>query len=186
MRKRMLLLAVIGAGFVPRLFAAGPETSGPSQTDASWSWSTSVDAVVATGDTRYLMEEFGNPGVSSELIFPLNTLLAGVTFRGDRTGGRRDWSLEASVAVNLLAPFGKMEDYDWWMYPGTPKVPFSYTESDVNMIWFVASAAWKPVLAPGGWGNLAAVLGYRFQYMHQKVNGLQRVGVRRHRPGHPA
>jgi len=45
------------------------------------------------------------------------------------TGGRRGWAFEASVAVNLLTPFGKMEDGDWFMFFGTPKVPFSYTES---------------------------------------------------------
>ena len=160
MRTRLVLLAVIWAGFALRLFAEGPSTQ----------WTTSVDTIVSTGDTRYLMEEL-YAGVSSELIFPLNTLLAGVTFRGDHTGGRRDWGFEASVAVNLLAPFGKMEDFDWWMDPDYPKAAFSYTESDVSMIWLAASAAWKPILASGGWGNLAAVLGYRLQYVYQEANG---------------
>jgi hypothetical protein len=121
------------------------------------------------------MELPGNPGISSELIFPLNTLLAGVTFRGERTGGRidggRDWNFEVSLAVNLLAPFGVMKDYDWDMYPGYPKTVFSYTESDARLVWFLASAAWKPVLSSGGWGNLKAVLGYRLQYVYQEANG---------------
>jgi len=161
MSKRLLLLAVLLAGFAPGLLAA-----------PAWSWSTTVDAIISTGDTRYLMEEFGNPGVSSELIFPLNTLLAGVTFRGDRTGGRRDWGFEASVAVNLLAPFGLMQDWDWDMYPGYPKVPYSYTESSARMVWLTACASWKPVLASGGWGSLEAALGYRLQYMYQEENGI--------------
>jgi hypothetical protein len=141
-----------------------------------WSWSTSLDTIVGLGDTRYLMEEPGLPfGVSSELIFPLNTLLVGITLRGDKTGGRvdggREWGFEASLAVNLLSPFGKMEDYDWWMYPGVPKVAFSYTESDAKMLWLVFSAEWKIPMISGAWGNLAGALGYRLQYVSQKIYG---------------
>lgn len=135
------------------------------------SWSAAVDTIVSIGDTRYLMEEPGSPGVSSELIFPLNTLLAAATLNGESSGGRRGWAFAASVAVNLLAPFGKMEDWDWWMYYGTPKVPFSYTESDAEMLWIAASASWQPVLASGAWGRVSAVLGYRFQFVSQNVIG---------------
>ena len=166
--RSLLLAAVLGlilAGSAPGLFA-----------EPAWSWSTSLDTIVAAGDTRYLMELLGNPGLSSELVFPLNTLLEGVTFRGERTGGRhdgrREWSFEASIAVNLLAPFGKMKDYDWDMYPGYPKSIWSYTESDPTMLWLVASAAWKPVLAVGSWGRLEAVLKYRLQYISQKEYGI--------------
>ncbi len=118
----------------------------------------------------------GNPGMSSELIFPLNTLLAGLTFRGQRSGDRRDgggdWGLEASLAVNLLAPFGTMKDYDWDMYPGYPKTIWSYTESDPTMLWLAAAVAWKPVLPAGGWGRLEAALGYRLQYISQREYGI--------------
>jgi len=133
-------------------------------------WSMSVDTIVTTGDTRYLMEEPA-AGVSSELIFPLNTLMAGATLRGESSGGRRGWAFESSVAVNLLTPFGKMEDWDWFMFFGTPRVPFSYTESAATMFWITASASWQPVLAAGSWGKLSLALGYRFQYMHQNING---------------
>ena len=170
---RSLLLAaalrLILAGSAPGLFA-----------EPAWSWSTSLDTIVGVGDTRYLMELPGNPGLSSELIFPLHTLLEGITFRGERMGGRHDgrrnWSFEASFAVNLLTPFGRMKDYDWDMYPGYPKSIWSYTESDPTMLWLVASAAWKPVLAVGSWGRLEAVLKYRLQYISQKEhsrNGWQ-------------
>jgi hypothetical protein len=64
-----------------------------------------------------------------------------------------------------------MKDYDWDMYPGYPKTIFSYTESDARLVWVLASAAWKPVLSSGGWGNLQAVLGYRLQYVHQQALG---------------
>jgi hypothetical protein len=134
-------------------------------------WSTSLDMTVATGDTRYLMEEPA-AGVSSELIFPLNTLLTGASLRGESSGGRRGWAVEASVAVSILAPFGKMEDWDWWMFPGTPKVPFSFTESEATMFWITASASWQPVLAAGGWGRLNAVVGSRFHYVYQEINGF--------------
>ncbi len=153
------------AGGVPGLFAA-----------PGWQWSTSLDTIVGIGDTRYLMELPGTPfGVSSELIFPLNTLLEGVTFQGEKIGGRhegrRNWSLEASVAVSLLAPFGVMKDSDWWMYPGVPKLLWSYTESDVTMTWLVFSAAWRMPLTSGKWGSLEGVLGYRLHYVDQKANG---------------
>ncbi|MCX7023014.1 MAG: hypothetical protein NT080_00150 [Spirochaetes bacterium] len=134
------------------------------------SWSTSLDTIASVGETRYVMEEPA-AGVSSELIFPLNTLMAGATLRGESSEGRLGWAFEASVAMNLLAPLEKMEDWDWWMFPGTPKVPFSYTESDASMFWLTASASWQPVLAAGGWGELSAVVGYRFQYLHQDING---------------
>jgi hypothetical protein len=64
-----------------------------------------------------------------------------------------------------------MKDYDWDMYPGYPKAAFSYTESDVRLVWFLASAAWKPVLSSGGWGKLSVVLGYRLQYVYQEAKG---------------
>jgi hypothetical protein len=168
--RRIVLAAALGlilAGPAPRLSA-----------EAGRSWSTSLDTIVGIGDTRYLMELPGtmiDPGVSSELVFPLNTLLEGVTFHGERTGGRtdgrRDWNFKASLAVNLLAPFGVMQDYDWWMYPGIPKVPFSYTESDARLVWLVAGFAWKAKLASRGWGSLEAVLGYRLQYIYQEIIG---------------
>ncbi len=165
--RRIVLAAALG------LILAGPAPL--LSAEARKSWSTSLDTIVGIGDTRYLMELPGNPGISSELIFPLNTLLEGVTFRGERTGGRidggRDWNFEVSLAVNLLAPFGLMKDYDWDMYPGYPKTVFSYTESDARLVWFLASAAWKPVLSSGGWGNLKAVLGYRLQYVYQEAMG---------------
>lgn len=155
------LAAAFALVLAPGLFAAH-----------SWSWSTSLDTIVGAGDTRYLMEEVAL-GVSSELVFPLNTLLMGVTFRGDRAGedGERKWGLEASVAVNLLAPFGKMEDYDWWMDYYYPKAAFSYTESEATMFFLTASVAWKPLLARGGWGELEAVFGYRMVYIYQEAHG---------------
>jgi hypothetical protein len=64
-----------------------------------------------------------------------------------------------------------MEDYDWWMDPYYPKAAWSYTESDARMIWLLGSASWEPVLTSGGWGALAAVLGYRIQYVRQEANG---------------
>ena len=158
--RKVLLAAVLGlglAGGAPGLLAA-----------PSWSWSTSLDTIVGIGDTRYLMEIPDSPyGVSSELIFPLNTLLEGVTFRGERKG-----AFEVSVAVNLAAPFEKMKDYDWDMYPGYPKSIWSYTESDATMLWLVASAAWRAVLAGGSWGRLETVLKYRLQYIYQEEHGI--------------
>jgi hypothetical protein len=165
--RKVLLLAGLGLilSSAPGLLAA-----------PGWSWSTSLDTIVALGDTRYLMELPGSPGLSSELVFPLNTLLVGLTFHGERMAGRRDggwnWSLEASIAVNLRAPFGKMQDYDWDMYPGYPKTLWSYTESDPTMLWLAASTAWKPALAAGGWGKLEAVLGYRLHYISQREYGI--------------
>jgi hypothetical protein len=179
MSNRLAVLVLILAGLGSRLFAAGPQdvppTNAADQTRI-WHWTTTLDTTVGVGDTRYLMEEPAS-GVSSELIFPLDTLLAGITFHGQRTGdrleGRRDWGLELSLAVNLVAPFGLMQDYDWWMYPGYPKVAFSYTESSARMLWLNASLAWKPVLVSGAWGSLDAVLGYRFQYISQKIDGYK-------------
>jgi hypothetical protein len=164
MKHRMALLAVLLLALVPGLFA-----------EPSWRWSTGVDTVVAIGDTRYLMEELAPYWVSSELIFPLNTLLARLSFQGERLRGRKDggrgWGFEASVAANLISPLGKMQDYDWWMDPNVPKIPFSYTESDASMVWLAATLAWKPVLVSGPWGALAAVIGYRLQYVSQEING---------------
>jgi hypothetical protein len=134
-------------------------------------WSTSLDTIVSTGDTRYLMEEPAG-GFSSELIFPLNTLMAGVTIRRDLSGARPGSYLEAQVSTNLLAPFGKMVDYDWWMYPGYPKVPWSYTESDARLFGVSAALYWKPVLANHSWGNFGASFGYRFKYYYQEAIGF--------------
>jgi hypothetical protein len=164
MRKAVLVVA-FAAVLAPGLFA-----------EPAWKWFTSVGTVLTAGDTRYLMEEPGSPyGVSSELIFPLETLLGRVTVRGERTGDSqkrlKDWSFDLSLAVNVLAPFGLMQDFDWLMYLGTPKVPISYTESDAGLTWLELSAAWSPVVASGNWGSLAVAVGLRFHYVNEQAFG---------------
>jgi hypothetical protein len=139
-------------------------------------FTVTLDTLWNIGDTRYLMEEPATPpyGGSSELIFPLNTLVEGVRLRyepASRT--RKHWSLEGSFYTNLINPIGLMKDYDWWMYSGSPKVPFSYTESSAVMRWYLASLETQFELGSGGWGKFLLAFGYRFQFIKQVIVGFK-------------
>jgi hypothetical protein len=167
-RPVLFLLAVLAVSSAPKLGAAAPQ------------FTMTIDTVWAMGDTRYLMEEPGiiptgvPRGVSSELIFPLNTLVEGMRFHymPARPGGLR-WSLEVSVHTNLIKPYGLMLDYDWWMFPGSPKVPFFYTESAAVMRWCLAGAELQFDLRSGAWGRVALAFGYRFQFINQLITGYK-------------
>jgi len=157
------------------LLAALVVLSAPGLGAAPAQFTATLDTIWAMGDTRYLMEIPASPfGVSSELIFPLNTLVEGMRFHYTpaRRGGLR-WSLEVSVHTNLIKPYGLMLDYDWWMYPGSPKVPFFYTESAAVMRWCLAGAELQFDLRSGAWGRVALAFGYRFQFINQLITGYK-------------
>jgi hypothetical protein len=160
-RPVLFLLAALAVLSAPRLSAAAPV------------FSATLDTIWVTGDTRYLMELPASPyGVSSELVFPLNTLLEGVRLSySPKNTGRHPWTVEASFYSNLVNPYGIMQDYDWYMWPGYPKVPFSYTESQADMRWYLAGAELQVALTSGSWGNLILDLGYRFQFIKQVIIG---------------
>jgi hypothetical protein len=166
-RRLLTALALLAAFYAARLGAA------PRPGAAAPRFTATLDTIWSAGDTRYLMELPANPyGVSSELVFPLDTLVEGLRLRYEPgTPGRRPWSLEASVYTNLLNPLGSMQDYDWWMYPGYPKVPFSYTESAAGMRWYLATVEAQVELRSGGWGRINLAFGYRFQFIKQEITG---------------
>lgn len=154
------------------LLAALCSLPAPRAGAAPFGFTAALDTVWSAGDTRYLMELLGDPGVSSELIFPLDTWLEGARLRcKPPVRGRRFWSVELAFHTNLLDPLGLMQDYDWWMYPNIPKVPFSYTESAAAMRWYQASAEAQIAWVSGGWGSLALAFGYRFQFIEQQITG---------------
>jgi len=160
-RPMLFVLAVLAVWSAPGLSAAEPR------------FTTTLDTVWAMGDTRYLMEiPASSYGVSSELVFPLQTLLEGMRFRYVPAGpGRLRWSLEGSFHTNLINPYGLMLDYDWYMWPGDPKEPFSYTESAAAMRWYLASAEAQFDLRSGSWGKVGLAFGYRFQFIKQEITG---------------
>ena len=155
------------------LLAALVVLSAPGLSAAPPQFTTTLDTIWAMGDTRYLMEMPASPfGVSSELVFPLQTLVEGVRFHYvPASTGRLRWSLEVSFHTNLINPIGIMQDYDWYMYPGYPKAPFSYTESAAAMRWYLASAEAQFDLGSGAWGRVALAFGYRFQFIKQEIIG---------------
>ena len=163
-RPVLLMLAVLDVLSASWLGAAEPR------------FTATLDTAWAMGDTRYLMEMpdlISPPGVSSELVFPLQALLEGVRFRYvPASPGNLRWSLEVSFYTNLINPIGIMQDYDWYMYPGYPKAPFSYTESEATMRWHLASAEAQFDLRFGAWGRVALAFGYRFQFIKQEITGF--------------
>jgi hypothetical protein len=163
-RPLLFLLAALAVLSAPRLSAAAPV------------FTMTIDTIWVTGDTRYLYEDpsiipTGVPrGGSSELIFPLNTLVEGLRFHYVPASQERlRWALEVSFHTNLIDTYGLMQDYDWWMYPGIPKVPFNYTESPAAMRWYLAAAEAQFNLSSGEWGKVALAFGYRFQFINQRI-----------------
>ncbi len=97
-------------------------------------WSVSADASRLFGNTTYRLDALSvspsNPNdvypISSELVFPLDVWLAGVTADWQLPSGK--WQLGASVATNTNDPTDKMTDSDW------ERGQFvQYTESDAAL-----------------------------------------------------
>ena len=102
--------------------------------------------------------------------FPLDCVEVGV--RGLcslRVKNVERWLFEAGVVVTLFDPAGLMKDYDWIEPAGYPKVPFSYTESNVEAFSLgVNMRGAKPLTVRHSVGFFLFA-GYRFQYLDQTV-----------------
>jgi hypothetical protein len=127
------------------------------------------------GGTAYDLSADEGGGVTglSRLEFPTVQWEAGVSLGiSGSQGDQRQWLVAASYSTSVFATTGTMNDSDWTLYAGYPRVPWSYTEStDAGTSWQAsAEAAWR--MASTGPFSISLYGYYRYQYAFHVENGL--------------
>jgi len=112
--------------------------------------------------------------VLSRLEFPLDSPMVALSMglaAGDPS--RPSWLFNLSLARNLSSPSGLMLDYDWVKPEGYPRIPFSYTESEVEGESFQLEVrAARRLWASAGFACLLSA-GYRYQLIVQDILGYK-------------
>ncbi|UCD63233.1 MAG: omptin family outer membrane protease [Candidatus Zixiibacteriota bacterium] len=143
------------------------------------------------GETEYIMDirqtltdESGNiiydptgsPVVwrlKSQLEFPLDVTVFGVTARVDLTSNPGFFWVEGSYFLSLNDPSGALTDSDWEGLSGyVDFTKFSYTESEATMESRAFDIEAGVRLLTPGKVSVAAVAGYRYQKIQQDVIGF--------------
>ena len=124
------------------------------------SWSVTqftVNGVTARGfgNTTYILDALvpveNSPGeyenIRSELEFPLDANLAGVTFALDgQSATGKKWGAEVGFITNVGNPSSPMTDRDWQRIPGGFDGQISYIESDVDLqLLFLAAEGYYQI-----------------------------------------
>jgi len=132
------------------------------------------------GYTEYIMDisvptDSGLLELKSELEFPLDVVMAGVTvgFHSTRVG-LYAWSMEGGYFTNLEDPGGVMKDHDWGTLEwGQDAEKFSYTESRAEMkSTLITAEASLRVLHKRSF-NLDLWGGFRYQKIEQDIIGFE-------------
>ena len=126
-------------------------------------------ARVLLGSTEYILQA---PGVQSQLEFPLNSLVLGVSGEyAILSRGQEEWRFRISAGTALSGPWGVLKDHDWYLVEGVPPIKFSYTESDAEMFLFEAQAGVEKRLFSARDAGFFGSLEYAFQYITQDALG---------------
>jgi len=130
------------------------------------------------GYTEYIMDisiltDSGLFELKSELEFPLDVVMAGVTVGlYSNAEALYAWSIEGGYFINLDDPGGVMKDHDWMtLVWGQEAEKFSYTESRVEMKSTLVTAEASLRVAHGRSFDLDLWGGFRYQKIEQDVIG---------------
>ncbi len=125
-----------------------------------------------------LEDDDGNPllyQLKSQLEYPLDVAMGGVTFRLAPTVDPSLWSVEAGIYTSLNNPGGVMKDSDWDGISGYYDLTkWSYTESSVDTmkLFRFDIQATRRILSPGKL-RVALLAGFRYQKIEQKLFGVE-------------
>jgi hypothetical protein len=129
------------------------------------------------GDTRYELnaksEDPGEPGtlvdIRSELKFPLDVTLLGVTARWDPgMPGSSLWGAAAGVHMNVTDPASKMTNEDWI---GGRQIAFTESNADLDML--LATAAVHYRFRQGHRSAVSLLLHFDYQRVDQYLVGFE-------------
>jgi outer membrane protease len=144
------------------------------------------DAGYLYGDTTYHISYYiGTSGIESELEFPLQAPLTGVTFGFGRSSMRSEtpFSLQATWRTNLGAGYGKMKDSDWATddidiitvgaaHPGKD----IYSESEIELTANITDVRMAYAFHPSRGTALSPLIGYLRQNYEYDVSNTDQVG----------
>ena len=123
-----------------------------------------------------ILDQFGNPliaRIKSQLEFPLDIAMAGLTARLDPGSDSDFWWFEAGIYTNLNDPGGIMTDGDWQGISGIlPFTKYSYTESEAQGSAFRFDIEGGIRVYKPGKMNVYAVVGFRYQKIKQDIIGF--------------
>lgn len=167
MRKHLLF-----AGLLITVFAA----QGNTESAVQFSISPSIGHTF--GKTEYILDltgyDIAESGdtvrlrVKSQLEYPLDLVMAGVSVDLTDRADPNLWSVKAGIFVSMNDPGGTMKDHDWIGFaPELTK--WSYTESvpDMNSILFDFQAT-RRILGPG----VSALVGFTYHRLEQDLFGV--------------
>lgn len=180
-----LALAGTLSAAAPARAADGPEPA--------WRLDAALPVALIAGHTTYrISSTYANGSVASELVFPLQGLLAGLQGRlslgaGD-DGGR--WVFEGSARHSLTEATGTMEDSDWFegqlevdavgaTHPG--KDIYSRSKASLQALVLEARAAREYALTPAL--RVAPLAGVLYQSFEYSVRDVRQVGYGPWEPG---
>jgi hypothetical protein len=168
-RKELIVMSrrvlVLTAGLLASL-AAG-------RASAELRWSLEAGLGGALGRAAYDLEvEESGAVVLSRLEFPLDGWEASARLACSLFRERHElWRFEVGADVGLSDPSGLMRDYDWIEFAGYPRIPSSYTESDVEAVSVAAGLKASRAVLVRGFLELYLCAGYRFGYLFQSIQG---------------
>lgn len=152
------------------------------------------DAGYLYGDTTYHISDYvGTSGIESELEFPLQAPLAGVTFGFGRSSMRSEtpFSLQATWRTNLGAGYGKMKDSDWLtddidiFLVGTANPGKDiYSESEIELTANIIDVRMAYAFHPSRSSAISPLVGYLRQNYEYDVMNTNQVGYGPYAPGY--
>jgi hypothetical protein len=129
------------------------------------------------GDTKYELnaqaENPAEPGtlvdIRSELTFPLDVTLLGVTVSWERgMVASRRWALAAGVHTNITDPSSKMTDEDWI---GGRQISYTESNAELDMLLVTADVYYR--LRQGQRTALSLLLHFDYQRIEQHLVGFE-------------
>lgn len=145
------------------------------------------------GDTTYHISDYvGTSGIESELEFPLQAPLAGVTFGFGRSSMRSEhsFSLQATWMTTVGAGSGKMKDSDWLtddidiFLVGAPNPGKDiYSESEIDLTSNIIDVRMAYAFRPSRRTGISPLIGYLRQRHEYDVSNTNQVGYGPYAPG---
>ena len=112
--------------------------------------------------------------IRSELEFPLDVTLAGVSLKLDYyTASGKNWGIEAGVITNVNYPSSPLIDQDWMTFPGEFDDQFAYLESDVDLrMYLLTSEGYFRVIGTN-WMSVSLLGHFTYQKIRQTAVGYE-------------
>jgi hypothetical protein len=110
--------------------------------------------------------------IRSELEFPLDVTLAGVSLRLDfHTASGKTWGIGVGFITNVDYPSSPLIDQDWMAFPGGFDGQFAYFESDVDLHMYLLTSEGYFRVIGANWVSVSLLGHFTYQEIGQTAMG---------------